>query len=64
MSDIKFKWLMIGMWLSAALSVITMIVVMYPVSKSDWHCTASVRVGDTLPEQFECVEYSRKETGK
>ncbi len=33
----------------------------YPNPK--WHCTSSVRVGDTLPEQFECVEYSKKTSG-
>lgn len=33
----------------------------YPVNKSQWHCTASRVVNDTLPKVEECVKYERKE---
>ena len=31
----------------------------YMLDKTDWQCTAQVRVGDTLPAEYECTQYTK-----
>ena len=52
-----FAGFAIAVFLMALLVVSTL----QPVPNWSWKCTASERIGDTLPEQFECVQYSKKE---
>jgi len=33
----------------------------HSMPKEGWHCTAQVRIGDSLPEQYECTQYTKGE---
>lgn len=34
----------------------------YPVSNSEWGCTKEIRINEDMPAQYECVQYTRKES--
>ena len=49
-----------GFGIAVFLMVLLVISTLNPVPYWSWKCTASERIGDTLPEQFMCIQYSKE----